>query len=823
MIKSIINAVLGNSNDRAVKQYRQIANNINGLEKEIQSLNDDKLLEKSLELKAKVQNGMTLEEALPLAFALVRESGRRFANMRHFDVQLIGGIAMHYGNIAEMRTGEGKTLVCTLPAYLNALTGKGVHIVSVNDYLIKRDCDWMRPIYEGLGISVGCVLDQMPHKEKAENYGKDITYVNNSTLGFDYLRDNMKADPAEMFFLNKPFNYCIVDEADSILIDEARTPLIISGPSVENTEMYIRINAAIVLLKPDDFVVIEEEKSVHLTENGVDTIEKILNGYGILSGQLYDDKNFRIVNHVQQSLKAHKLFTKNKDYIVKDGEVLLIDEFTGRILAGRRYSEGLHQAIEAKEGVEIQRENQTLASITYQNLFRMYKKLAGMTGTAKTEEEEFIGIYNMKVIAIPTNNPVARKDYEDSVFLTKEQKNKAIIELVKEANGKGQPILIGTASVEYSEALSDVFRQNGIVHEVLNAKNHEREAKIISDAGKFGAITISTNMAGRGTDIKLGGNIDAMILDGTQNIEDEAQKAEIIVQIKEKYEVERQKVLEAGGLLVIGAERYESRRVDDQLRGRSGRQGDKGETIFMLSLEDDLLRIFGGDRIKSIVSKLGFKPGEAMNHSMLTRVIRYSQKRIESMNYDMRKNILKYDDVLNQQRIFMYTKRLNIIKNKDLMPEIKNMCHDFLTHTCAQAGLVAGQNLLNNQIVIDKIKEIFGREFGKDDAQNFENIDIAAQSLYNLCEDKLNGCILQHSSNIVDSVLMSIFISTLDELWQSHLSMMTALMDGIHLRSYGQKDPLNEYKIESYRNFDLIMTLFISMSLHRIMAFEIQD
>jgi len=826
MFQAVIKKFFGDNSSNFIKKYTSIVNHINAFEFDIQNLTNDELREKSLHLKSEIKNGKSLEDIMPIAFALARESSNRCLGMRHFDVQLLGGMALHFGNIAEMRTGEGKTLACTLAAYLNALTGNGVHVVSVNDYLVKRDYEWMAPLYENLGISVGCVLESMSIEDKAKNYKCDITYVNNSTLGFDYLRDNMQGDPEKMFFLDRNFNYCIVDEADSILIDEARTPLIISGPSVQNTDMYLKINSAILKLSKEDFTVSEEDKSVHLLDTGVDKIELHLKQKGIINGDLYSDKNHSIVNHINQALKAHKLFHKNKDYIVKDNAVLLIDEFTGRILSGRRYSEGLHQAIEAKEGVAIQKENQTLASITYQNLFRMYKKLSGMTGTAKTEEEEFSGIYNMKVISIPTNNKVTRIDLEDSVFLTKDDKNKAILELVKNSMEIGQPVLIGTASVEYSENLSNFFTKNKIIHEVLNAKNHEKEAKIITNAGKRGAITISTNMAGRGTDIKLGGNFEMMLQDALIHAKNEQEKNAIYEKMKHTYEAEKQEVLNAGGLFVIGAERYESRRVDDQLRGRSGRQGDAGKTQFLLSLEDDLLRIFGGDKIKNIVSKLGFKPNEAMNHSMLTTVIRYSQKRIESMNYDMRKNILKYDDVLNQQRIFMYNKRINILKTTDLMKQIIYVIEDLVECLHESCGVIQGQNLLHNQCFINKITEIFYQDVNENDENikvNFENTKSASKYLFSVCENKINNDIIKHGNKGVMDVIGSIALTTLDELWREHLSSMKSLMDGIHLRSYGQKDPLNEYKIESYKNFDTIMNLFNSVLINRIMSFKIHD
>ncbi len=826
MLKRVAKLFIKDDSQKFIQKAKRSVEAINLLEQDLIGLSDVEIKEKSLNLQAEVLSGKSLESALPLAFALVREAGKRTLKMRHFDVQLIGGMALFEGNIAEMKTGEGKTFVCTLSAYLNSLQKKGVHIVSVNDYLIKRDFEWMRPIYDFLGISVGCVTDEIKHDDKVAAYNCDIVYVNNSTLGFDYLRDNMRSFGEASFFQNAKFNYAIVDEADSILIDEARTPLIISGPSVQNSEIYIAIDKIVRKLASDCYTIVEDEKSVHLTDVGVDELEKTLRAKGMIQGDLYSADNHKIVNHLQQALRAHTTFVRNKEYLVKDGKIMIIDELTGRILDGRRYSEGLHQALEAKEGVEIQKENQTLASITYQNLFRMYKKLSGMTGTAKTEEKEFSDIYHIKVIEIPTNKPVVRKDFEDLVFLSMEDKNNAIVEKAKELNEKGQPVLIGTASVEYSENLSKIFTKNKIKHEVLNAKNHQREAKIIANAGRLGAVTISTNMAGRGTDIKLGGNLEIELEKFLEKPRSEAEINAKTIELEVQIERERLQVLSAGGLYVLGAERYESRRVDNQLRGRSGRQGDVGASQFMLSLDDDLLRIFGGEGVKKIVSRLGFKAGESMNHSMLTRVIRYSQKRIESMNYDMRKSVVRYDDILNEQRVYIYERRNSFMEDGDIFNKIKILCEDFVNDAMEEHEIPQGQNLMHNQYFIDKVYENFRADLqdkSKFSDENFKTPELAMNELYKLCEEKINEDIIKHGGEIVQHVALNIALGIIDQMWREHLSLMASIKDGIHLRSYGQKDPLSEYKMESYKNYDIMIKTINALTLRRFMSFELHD
>lgn len=824
MLGKLVSKLFGDSSTKFVQKYSPILTKINALESDLSNLSNAELLAKSLELRAKVRAGLELDSVMCDAFAMVRESSKRFLGMRHFDVQILGGIALHLGNIAEMKTGEGKTLVSTLPAYLNSLAGS-VHMVSVNDYLTKRDCEWMRPVFEGLGISVGCVVDELTAAEKLTQYKCDITYVNNSTLGFDYLRDNMR-NIGDGIFFEGGFQYAIVDEADSILIDEARTPLIISGPSQNNVDVYRKTNIAISGLASECYVVNEEEKSIHLTDIGVDKVEKILKSHGVINDDLYSDKNFNIVNSLNQSLRAKYLFHRDKDYIIKDKRILIIDEFTGRVLDGRRYSEGLHQAIEAKENVPIQQENMTLASVTYQNLFRMYKKLSGMTGTAQTEAQEFKDIYHINVLSIPTNKTVTRIDREDLVFLSRQDKYNYLIQIVQEANAKGQPILLGTASVEASEELSKICKQNKISHEVLNAKNHAKEATIIANSGRSGAVTIATNMAGRGTDIKLGGNFEMMLLQALEENKSGEAEENIRQNLLAKYEEDKQKVLNAGGLLVIGTERHESRRIDDQLRGRSGRQGDPGETIFLLSLEDDLLRIFGGDRIKSIISRLGYKEGEPMDHAMLTKVIRYSQKKIESANYDMRKNLLRYDDILNEQRVFLYAKRAQVVKSTDLMGVFREICHDFTTNLLEISGVMQGQNAMSNQLFINKIEEILG-EKSLDGINDFDERFYLPASItefiFQKTEEKLAKDIAKHDQDSVNSVLGSIFVGSLDEVWRGHLSTMSGIRDGIHLRSYGQKDPLNEYRIESYKNFDHIMHTYNNLVIYRVNVFQLHS
>jgi preprotein translocase subunit SecA len=826
MISKIAKIFQGDASKKFLSGSRAIVDKINEMEKALEVKTDTEIKEQSLKIKENIRSGQSAESFIVEAFALAREAGKRVMGMRYFDVQLLGGLALYSGNIAEMKTGEGKTFVCTLPAYLQSLSGLGVHIVSVNDYLTKRDFEWMKPLYEFLGISVGCVTDNTSNKEKIENYNKDIVYVNNSTLGFDYLRDNMRYFGDESLFSGKVFNYAIVDEADSILIDEARTPLIISGPAEDSSDLYMALNMVVSHLTSESYDVSEEDNSVNLTGIGTDNVENMLQSSGLMTGGLYDAVNYKIVHHLNQSLRAHKLFARNKQYLIKDQKVMIIDELTGRVLDGRRYSDGLHQAIEAKEGVPIQKENQTLASITYQNLFRMYKKLAGMSGTAKTDEKEFKDIYHVNVVEIPMNRTLAREDFDDLIFVTKGEKNKAVVEKVKELNAIGRPVLVGTASVEYSEELSDVFKKAKIPHEVLNAKNHEKEAKIIANAGKFAAVTIATNMAGRGTDIKLGGSIDSEMEQfvGKKLSPEElaATRKELELQIEEN----KSRVLKAGGLFVLGAERYESRRVDNQLRGRSGRQGDPGSSQFFLSLEDDLLRIFGGDKIKSMISRLGFKEGEAMNHGMLTKVIRYSQKRIESMNYDMRKSLIRYDDIFNEQRVYIYDRRNSIMESEDIFDNIEILCQDFIEDMSDEFDIKDSSNFMLNNDFVERFKEntnIDLADKGCTLSPSESTMDMVVKFLESKTVEKLNSDIIKHGGETISSVVKNIMLSTLDEAWKAHLSFVSSIREGIHLRSYGQKDPLNEYKMESYKNYDVSIKMINAITLKKILAFEINE
>ena len=668
----IAKKVFGTPNDRKVKATRPIVQKINDLEPEFEKLSDEGLKDKTEELAKRAMGGESLDAILPEAFANCREAAKRALGLRAFDVQLMGGIFMHQGNIAEMKTGEGKTLVATFPAYLNALTGKGVHIVTVNDYLAKRDADWMSKVYSMLGLTTGVVYPQQPAAEKKAAYDSDITYATNNELGFDYLRDNMKSELAEMS--QRKHNFAIVDEVDSILIDEARTPLIISGPAQDRSELYVAIDQLIPSLDESHYTKDEKQRQVTFTDEGNEALEGLLHNAGILEeGQtLYDPESTTVVHHVNQALRAHKLFQKDKDYIVRNDEVVLIDEFTGRMMAGRRLSEGLHQAIEAKEGVKIQPENVTLAQVTFQNYFRLYDKLSGMTGTASTEAEEFQEIYGLGVVEVPTNKPIARVDDDDAVYRTTQEKYDAIVETIKEAHAKGQPILVGTTSIEKSELLSALLTKADLTHNVLNARQHEQEAQIVADAGKLGAITIATNMAGRGTDIKLGGNVEFKIMEAIA-ADPEADPEEIRQRIEKEHVADEEKVKAAGGLFVLATERHESRRIDNQLRGRSGRQGDPGRSSFFLSLEDDLMRIFGSERLDKVLSSLGMKDGEAIVHPWVNKSLERAQAKVEGRNFDMRKQVLKFDDVMNDQRKLVFSQRMEIMEAKDLSEIVTDM------------------------------------------------------------------------------------------------------------------------------------------------------
>jgi len=817
MLQTIAKKLFGSANDRFVKSLGSKVAAINAQEPQLERLSDDELRGRTTWLRERLAGGESLDSLLVDAFATVREAGKRALNMRHFDVQLIGGMVLHKGMIAEMRTGEGKTLVCTLAAYLNALPGKGVHVVTVNDYLAKRDSEWMGKLHNFLGLSVGCIVHGMEDDERKAAYGCDITYATNNELGFDYLRDNMKYARESM--VHRPFHYAVVDEVDSILIDEARTPLIISGPTEDNSDLYTRVDALVKQLEKPHYEKEEKHRSVTLTEAGVHRMEELLAGAGMLAEgtSLYDINNVSLVHHVNQSLRAHTLFARDVDYIVKDNKVVIIDEFTGRMMEGRRYSEGQHQALEAKEGVKIQNENQTLASITFQNLFRMYPKLAGMTGTAMTEAGEFRDIYKLEVIDIPTNVQVARKDQQDEIYRTAQEKYRAVIKEVKAAYEKNQPVLVGTVSIEKSEYLSKLLAKEKIKHQVLNARYHEQEAQIIAQAGRPGAVTIATNMAGRGTDIMLGGNPEMLIKQ--QNAEGvEAEK------IKLQVASDKDEVLRAGGLFVIGTERHESRRIDNQLRGRSGRQGDPGASKFFLSLEDDLMRIFGSERIDGLLQKLGMKEDEAIFHPWMTKAIERAQQKVEARNYEIRKNLLKYDDVMNDQRKVIYEQRIELMETDDVSETIASMRDE------------VNQNLINlympekayaEQWQTDDLRKellrVYGLEIPVVEWAKEEGIadQEILERLNKQTTEHFEAKVSKYGEPIMRMAQKRVLMQTLDQLWKDHLLSLDHLRQGIHLRGYGQRDPLNEYKQEAFALFEAMLTQLREMTVSRMSHLEI--
>ncbi len=761
MLDAILRKIVGTKNDRELKRLSLLLDEVNDFEPAMMALSDAELKSKTPYFKEKLKNGLTLEDILPEAFAVARETARRTLLMRPFDVQVIGGIVLHEGKIAEMKTGEGKTLAATMPLYLNALEGKGCHVVTVNDYLAKRDAEWMGPIYRFLGLSVGVIIHGLDDDERREAYGADITYGTNNEFGFDYLRDNMKFSLEE--YVQRDFNFAIVDEVDSILIDEARTPLIISGPSEESTDKYYKINQIIPRLKRDkDYTIDEKSRTSVLTEEGVAHVESYLNVQN-----LYEPRNIEIVHHVNQALKAHTLFKRDVDYLVKDGQVVIVDEFTGRVMPGRRYSDGLHQALEAKEKVKIERENQTLASITFQNFFRMYKKLAGMTGTADTEASEFKKIYNLEVLVMPTNMPMIRDDRNDLIYKTEEEKIKAVIVEVKELNKSKRPVLIGTISIEKSELLSKYLTRSGVKHHVLNAKNHEREAEIVSQAGQPGMVTISTNMAGRGTDIKLG-----------------------------------EGVAELGGLHILGTERHESRRIDNQLRGRSGRQGDKGSSQFYLSLEDDLLRIFGAERISSIMDTIGIEEDQPIEHKYISRAIENAQKRVEGQNFDIRKHLLDYDDVMNKQRKVIYEQRRKVLRGEDLWKDVEEIIEevvdDFLDEFVNEKVRPDEWNLTGLDDAIFKQVNIRLNLANSEQVASAQSMrEFIIQNIQKLLRDKETS----FGNDLMNYLMKVIMLQAIDAHWKEHLLAMDHLREGIGLRGYGQKDPVREYQREGYEMF----------------------
>lgn len=825
MFGSIARKFFGSANDRLVRTYRDRVARVNALEEAYQALSDEELAAKTEEFRMRLANGAKIDSLLPDAFAAVREAAKRTLGMRHFDVQLVGGMVLHEGNIAEMKTGEGKTLVATLSAYLNALPGKGVHIVTVNDYLARRDSEWMGKIYRFLGLTVGVIVHNMDDMERQKAYQCDITYATNNELGFDYLRDNMKY--ARELMVQRPFHYAIVDEVDSILVDEARTPLIISGPTEDNSALYTSIDAIMSQITKEDYEMDEKARSVALNEEGTERMEKILGEAGLIAegSSLYDIANVSVVHHVNQALRARVLFRKDVDYIVKDNKVIIIDEFTGRMMEGRRYSEGLHQALEAKEKVHIQNENQTLASITFQNYFRLYPKLAGMTGTAMTEATEFADIYGLEVIEIPTNVQVARKDEHDEIYRTAREKYDAVIKLIEECHARRQPVLVGTVSIERSELLSAMLKKKKIPHNVLNARHHEQEAHIISQAGKPGAVTIATNMAGRGTDIKLGGNAEMRIEEEIRNITDAVKRQATINKIESDIEAAKAEVIAAGGLYVVGTERHESRRIDNQLRGRSGRQGDPGASKFFLSLEDDLMRIFGSERIDGMLQKLGLKEGEAIFHPWMNKAIERAQSKVEARNYDIRKNLLKFDDVMNDQRKVIYEQRIELMEAEDAAETIEAMLHDVNEALVAQH--IPAKSYAENWDAEGLTKEVFRvyglhlpvTEWAKEEGIADEEIlERLAKATHGQLADKIN----LYGADMMRSVGKRVLLQTLDQLWKDHLLSLDHLRAGIGLRAYGQRDPLNEYKQEAFTLFESMLSHLRETTISRLAHIQIR-
>ena len=800
--------IFGSSNDRRVKSMRPRVEAINAMENELSALTDEQLRARTDQFRNDIANGASLDDLLVPAFATVREAAKRALGLRPFDVQLIGGMVLHSGDIAEMRTGEGKTLVATLPVYLNALSGKGVHVVTVNDYLAKRDSDWMGRIYSFLGLTTGVIVHGLSDEERRDAYNCDVTYATNNELGFDYLRDNMKYERAQM--VQRGHNYAIVDEVDSILVDEARTPLIISGPLEDRSEMYNTVDRFILQLQPADYEIDEKQRTATFTEEGTEKVENLLSAAGLLKGDhLYDVENVAMVHHVNNALKAHRLFQKDKDYIVRNGEIVIIDEFTGRMMPGRRYSEDLHQALEAKEHVAIQPENQTLASITFQNYFRMYDKLAGMTGTAATEAEEFGNIYNLDVVEIPTNLPVQRIDEDDEVYRSVEEKYRAIVKEIREANAKGQPILVGTTSIEKSELLAERLRKEGIKDfQVLNARYHEQEAFIVAQAGKPGAVTIATNMAGRGTDIQLGGNADMRIAQELAEVPAGPEREEKEKAIRADVQRLKEQALAAGGLYVLATERHESRRIDNQLRGRSGRQGDPGRSKFYLSLQDDLMRIFGSERMDGMLQKLGLKEDEAIIHPWINKALEKAQTKVEARNFDIRKNLLKYDDVQNDQRKVVFEQRIELMEGANLSETVAEMRADVIDDLVTKhipetayaeqwdaAGLKEGvlQHLNLDLPIEDWVKE---EGIAEDDIRD---------RLTKLTDEAAKDRAERFGPDIMAYVERSVVLQTLDHLWREHLVNLDHLRSVVGFRGYAQRDPLNEYKSEAFELFQAML------------------
>ncbi len=798
--------LFGSVNDRKVRALKGQVARINALEANYEALSDEALRNKTAEYRQKLARGAKLDDLLPEAFATVREAAKRVLNMRHFDTQLMGGMALHEGRIAEMRTGEGKTLVATLPVYLNALEGKGVHVITVNDYLAKRDSEWMAQIYKFLGLGVGTIVHGLYDNERRQAYAADITYGTNNEFGFDYLRDNMKYSLAEM--VQRGHRYAIVDEVDSILIDEARTPLIISGPTDDRSEFYRTVDSLIPLLDAEDFELDEKQRSCVYTERGSEHLEELLRERGLLEGALYAPENVSIVHHGNQALRAHKLFFRDKDYIVKDEEVVLVDEFTGRMMPGRRLSEGLHQAIEAKEQVDVQPENQTLASITFQNYFRLYDKLAGMTGTASTEANEFAEIYKLDVFEIPTNRPVQRIDIDDEVYRTAGEKYKAIIADIEETHRRGQPVLVGTVSIEKSETLSALLKKKGVPHQVLNARFHEQEAQIVAQAGVPGAVTIATNMAGRGTDIQLGGNLDMRVKAALTGGETPEQVEGLRRQIAQDVEAKKRVALAAGGLYVLGTERHESRRIDNQLRGRTGRQGDPGKSKFYICLEDDLLRIFAAERLDAIMRGLGIREDEAIVHPWMNKALETSQRRVEQRNFEIRKNLLKFDDVINDQRKVIFEQRIDFMRTADVAPIIRDMRHsaaEMMVNRCMPEKAYAEQwATLDLEAMVE---DTFGLQLPIADWAKEEGIanDEVRERLTKAVDRSYAGKAATLGAERMRWIEKQVLLQIVDMRWREHLSHLDHLRSVIHLRGYGQRDPLNEFKTEAFTLFERML------------------
>ena len=810
MISGLARSFFGSANERYVKRLQPLVDAINEIEPEIEKLSDEDLRARTDWLKGRLKEGESLDDLLCDAFATVREAAKRTLHQRHFDVQLMGGIVLHRGMIAEMATGEGKTLVATLPVYLNALAGNGVHVVTVNDYLATRDAEWMDEIYKFLGLKVGCIVNDLDDEERKAAYQADVTYGTNNEFGFDYLRDNMKFTLEEM--VQRDFNYAIVDEVDSILIDEARTPLIISGPAEDSSEMYHKVDKLIPMLSPEHYEKDEKQRTVTLSEVGVEKAEELLADTDMMQeGGLFDISNIGVLHHVNQALRAHVLYALDTDYIVKDGKVIIIDEFTGRMMEGRRYSEGLHQALEAKEKVDVEMENQTLASITFQNYFRLYSKLSGMTGTAMTEASEFHEIYKLEVTEVPTNLPCVREDHHDEVYRTAEEKYEAVIEQIVECHARNQPVLVGTVSIEKSERLAALLEKRKIKHNVLNARFHEQEAEIISQAGKPGGVTIATNMAGRGTDIQLGGNADMLIKQEAARLKDESTLQKRLDAIQVEVDAGKKVALAAGGLFVIATERHESRRIDNQLRGRSGRQGDPGASKFYLSLEDDLMRIFGSDRMDGMLKRLGLKEGEAIIHPWINRALLKAQEKVEARNFEIRKNLLRFDDVMNDQRKVIYEQRRDLMEIEDVSETVAAMRHETIedmvrraipeTAYAEQWDTEALQGEVHRTLNLELPVVEWAREEGIADQEIRERLIKAA-------DEAFARKVAQYSPEIMRMAEKSLLLQLLDQIWKDHLLSLDHLRQGINLRAYAQKDPLNEYKREA---FDLFSEMLVRL------------